>query len=359
MNDQMYRNKQMLASSGKPDREQSHSSTPNITQIARAPFNDRPSNKTTFGFRRLSRFSKNPFRREHESNVAIAVATSTPNLPTYHALARKDTVFPSVNSLYSIGESGPSSDCHSDYRDPHNQYGPEFNSMGGSVCNLDALPNYGEIDYSDYASETSSYFSSIDRRIDHQNHPHDQNHQQSPYGMSHTSYTSHASPATSPNHSTDLAIREGKKKSILNFKTIFNRDSSKQQQTSSVNDLHSSKTNQSSHDGSDSHEESRNFRTIREIQPRAFKFYMEQRVDNLLKAASERFERKRQLELEMQNHNMTEHERYNMRQLLRKKETNHLRLIRAKLSKGQFDIIKVLGKVCIFDQHSIHILYNF
>ena len=91
-------------------------------------------------------------------------------------------------------------------------------------------------------------------------------------------------------------------------------------------------------------QESRNFRTIREIQPRAFKFYMEQRVDNLLKAANERFERKRQLELEMQNHNMTEHDRHNMRQLLRKKETNHLRLIRAKLSKGQFDIIKVLGK---------------
>ena len=91
--------------------------------------------------------------------------------------------------------------------------------------------------------------------------------------------------------------------------------------------------------------ESRDFRTIREIQPRAFKFYMEQRVDNLLKAANERFERKSQLEVEMQSHNMTEHERFNMRQLLRKKETNHLRLIRAKLSKGQFDIKKVLGKV--------------
>ena len=89
----------------------------------------------------------------------------------------------------------------------------------------------------------------------------------------------------------------------------------------------------------------RNFVTIREIQPRAFKFYMEQRVDNLLKAANERFERKHQLELEMQNFNFSEQERGNFRQLLRKKETNHLRLIRAKLSKAQFDIIKVLGKV--------------
>ena len=91
--------------------------------------------------------------------------------------------------------------------------------------------------------------------------------------------------------------------------------------------------------------ESRNFRTIREIAPRAFKFYMEQRVDNLLRAANERFERKKRLEIEMQNAQMTERERSGMRQLLRKKETNHLRLIRAKLSKGQFHIIKVLGKV--------------
>ena len=104
--------------------------------------------------------------------------------------------------------------------------------------------------------------------------------------------------------------------------------------------------------------ESRDFRTIREIQPRAFKFYMEQRVDNLLKAANERFERKSQLEVEMQSHNMTEHERFNMRQLLRKKETNHLRLIRAKLSKGQFDIKKVLGKVTFISPVKIELEPN-
>ena len=128
-----------------------------------------------------------------------------------------NNMYPSVNSLYSIGESGPSSDCHSDYG-PHNQYGQEY-SLGGSVCNLDSLPNYGDIDRSDYtssdyASEASSYYSSIDRRSEHQNHaqppPHDQH---PPYGgvvpPTYNMTSHHASPATSPNHSTDLAIREG------------------------------------------------------------------------------------------------------------------------------------------------------
>ena len=106
--------------------------------------------------------------------------------------------------------------------------------------------------------------------------------------------------------------------------------------------------------------DNRNFKTIREYSPRAFKFYMEQRlvsgflnvgwakcyvrVDNLLKAASERIKRKEMLEVEMRQYKMTESERVNMRNLLRKKETNHLRLIRAKLSLEQFRMVNTLGK---------------
>ena len=69
------------------------------------------------------------------------------------------------------------------------------------------------------------------------------------------------------------------------------------------------------------------------------------RVDNLLKAASERIKRKEMLEVEMRQYQMTEHERVRMRTLLRTKETNHLRLIRAKLSLEQFRIVSTLGKV--------------
>ena len=68
-------------------------------------------------------------------------------------------------------------------------------------------------------------------------------------------------------------------------------------------------------------------------------------MDNLLKAASERIKRKEMLEVEMRQYQMTEHERVRMRTLLRTKETNHLRLIRAKLSMEQFRIVSTLGKV--------------
>ena len=50
------------------------------------------------------------------------------------------------------------------------------------------------------------------------------------------------------------------------------------------------------------------------------------------------------LEVEMRQYKMTESERVNMRNLLRKKETNHLRLIRAKLSLEQFRMVNTLGK---------------
>ena len=70
-------------------------------------------------------------------------------------------------------------------------------------------------------------------------------------------------------------------------------------------------------------------------------------MDNLLKAASERIKRKEMLEVEMRQYQMTEHERVRMRTLLRTKETNHLRLIRAKLSLEQFRIVSTLGKVRI------------
>ncbi|CBY23952.1 unnamed protein product [Oikopleura dioica] len=88
------------------------------------------------------------------------------------------------------------------------------------------------------------------------------------------------------------------------------------------------------------------FKTIREVPPRAFKFYMEQRIDNLMKAATERIERKRSLENEMcgQINSMTERDRDVMRQMLRKKETHHLRLTRRKMNIDQFTTVKQLGK---------------
>ena len=62
------------------------------------------------------------------------------------------------------------------------------------------------------------------------------------------------------------------------------------------------------------------------------------------------------LEVEMRQYQMTEHERVRMRTLLRTKETNHLRLIRAKLSLEQFRIVSTLGKVSIFEKNEFSII---
>lgn len=51
------------------------------------------------------------------------------------------------------------------------------------------------------------------------------------------------------------------------------------------------------------------------------------------------------LEEEMRQYKMNEESRIRMRNLLRNKETNHLRLSRAKLSLDMFEVRETLGKV--------------
>ena len=120
-----------------------------------------------------------------------------------------ETFLPSSNGLLSIGESGPSSECHSDYNTTNSPYGGDFSPLDGSVCNLDTLPNYGEIerpnsDYtsSDYASEGSTYYSSIDRRSDLK--PHEPTHINSNYQQA---YNHIPSPLASNYQPTNMHTR--------------------------------------------------------------------------------------------------------------------------------------------------------
>ncbi len=93
---------------------------------------------------------------------------------------------------------------------------------------------------------------------------------------------------------------------------------------------------------------------VRYCSPQTFKFYMEQHAENVLKHHRAREYRRQQLETEMSKASLPAHLKEQMRKLLRQKETNYLRLRRAKMNKDMFEHVKVLGigafgEVCKYD----------
>uniref|UniRef100_A0A0K2SVW2 non-specific serine/threonine protein kinase n=1 Tax=Lepeophtheirus salmonis TaxID=72036 RepID=A0A0K2SVW2_LEPSM len=91
-------------------------------------------------------------------------------------------------------------------------------------------------------------------------------------------------------------------------------------------------------------EEVRKESLIRNCPPQAFKFFMEQHIENVIKESKQRRARQMRLEKELAQLNvkdpvMSEQ----MRCVLRKKETNYLRMKRAKLNKKHFKKIKTIG----------------
>lgn len=79
------------------------------------------------------------------------------------------------------------------------------------------------------------------------------------------------------------------------------------------------------------------------VPPEAFKFYMEQHIENVLKAYQQRQQRRVKLEVEMSKRNLDEATCEQMRKLLAQKESNFLRMKRAKMHRDQFDIVKPIG----------------
>ena len=69
---------------------------------------------------------------------------------------------------------------------------------------------------------------------------------------------------------------------------------------------------------------------LRNYSPQAFKFYMEQHVETLLKSYKERVRRRMQLEREMSKVGLSEEAQHQMRRMLHQKESNYIRLKRAK-----------------------------
>ncbi|XP_006894163.1 PREDICTED: serine/threonine-protein kinase LATS2 [Elephantulus edwardii] len=82
---------------------------------------------------------------------------------------------------------------------------------------------------------------------------------------------------------------------------------------------------------------------IKSYSPFAFKFYMEQHVENVIKTYQQKVHRRLQLEQEMARAGLCEAEQEQMRKILYQKESNYNRLKRAKMDKSMFMKIKTLG----------------
>ncbi|CAG5123113.1 unnamed protein product, partial [Candidula unifasciata] len=82
---------------------------------------------------------------------------------------------------------------------------------------------------------------------------------------------------------------------------------------------------------------------VKVYSPQAFKFYMEQHVENVLKSHAQRMTRRLQLEKEMTKVKLSDEAAQQMRKMLYQKESNYLRLKRAKMDSSMFDKIQTLG----------------
>jgi len=91
-------------------------------------------------------------------------------------------------------------------------------------------------------------------------------------------------------------------------------------------------------------EEIRKESIIRNCSPQAFKFYMEQHVENVVKFSEDRRKRRTQLEKEMMRIELKEESKEQMRKMLSQKESNFIRLKRAKMDKTQFKKLKTIGR---------------
>ncbi|XP_029449944.1 serine/threonine-protein kinase LATS1 isoform X2 [Rhinatrema bivittatum] len=109
-------------------------------------------------------------------------------------------------------------------------------------------------------------------------------------------------------------------------------------------------------------DEERRESRIQNYSPQAFKFFMEQHVENILKSHHQRLHRKKQLETEMMRVGLSQEAQDQMRKMLCQKESNYIRLRRAKMEKSMFKKIKTLGigafgEVCLARKVDTNALY--
>lgn len=101
---------------------------------------------------------------------------------------------------------------------------------------------------------------------------------------------------------------------------------------------------------------------VRNLSPQAFKFYMEQHIENVIKSCEERENRRMQLEKEMKKIGLSDKDQSQMRKMLSQKESNFIRLKRAKMDKHLFRKVETIGVgafgevalVCKIDTHRLY-----
>lgn len=109
-------------------------------------------------------------------------------------------------------------------------------------------------------------------------------------------------------------------------------------------------------------EQERKETKVRNYSPAAFKFFMEQHIENVEKSYCQRQRRRQELEAIMVEQNFSEADQENMRKMLQKKESNYIRLKRAKMNKSMFTVIKKIGngafgEVSLVRKDNTHKLY--
>ncbi|KAL1513255.1 hypothetical protein ABEB36_002686 [Hypothenemus hampei] len=90
-------------------------------------------------------------------------------------------------------------------------------------------------------------------------------------------------------------------------------------------------------------EEERRDGKVKNYSPQAFKFFMEQHIENVIKSYRQRMYRRMQLEKEMVKIGLSTEAQQQMRKMLSQKESNYIRLKRAKMDKSMFVTIKPIG----------------
>lgn len=106
---------------------------------------------------------------------------------------------------------------------------------------------------------------------------------------------------------------------------------------------HSSKRDDQYSDSEDEECPPQRTSRVKMFSSEAYKFYMEQHIENVFKGCHSRASRRNQLEQEMMKMNLPPQDQDQMREMLFQKESNYIRLKRGKIDLSMFKFIKALG----------------
>nr|XP_039264000.1 serine/threonine-protein kinase LATS1-like isoform X1 [Styela clava] len=96
-------------------------------------------------------------------------------------------------------------------------------------------------------------------------------------------------------------------------------------------------------DSEDEEEPPQRTSRVKMFSSEAYKFYMEQHIENVFKGCHSRSNRRNQLEQEMMKMKLPPPDQEQMREMLFKKESNYIRLKRGKIDLSMFQFLKALG----------------